>query len=244
MIIVKLGGSIITDKSRYHTFRKTRTSTIIRELSRLEDDMVIVHGGGSFGHIMAKEYGLPGILDEKRRIGTAIVHKDMVDLNQMVTSLLIDHGISAVSIPPSSFIFKGKKDYSVFRAFLENGMTPVSFGDVFIEERGQVGIYSGDSIMLDLAEEFKPARALFITDVDGIYDKNPKLHEDARLLRSIEDKAVFEGTVADVTGGIAGKLDAIKKMRKFVKEIYILNGSDPARMREVGTSDFLGTMVK
>lgn len=243
MIIVKLGGSIITDKSRYHTFRKSATSALIRELSKLEESIILVHGGGSFGHIMAKEYSLPGKLDEKRRIGAAIVHKDMVELNQLVTSLLIDHGISAVSIPPSSFVLGKKHDYSVFHALVEEDMTPVSFGDIYIKRPGYMGIYSGDQIMLDLAEVFHPTRAIFITDVDGIYDKNPKLHEDARLLKSIEEEATFEETVADVTGGIGGKLKTVREMRKFVKEIYILNGREPSRIRELGTKDFLGTMI-
>ncbi len=243
MIIVKLGGSIITDKSRYHTFRKTRTATIIRELSKLDEEMIIVHGGGSFGHIMAKEYELPGGLNDKRSIGAATIHKDMVDLNQMVTSTLIDYGISSLSISPSSFILRGKKDYGFFSTCLEYNITPVSFGDVYLKEPGYIGIYSGDSIMLDLADIFKPSRALFITDVDGIYDKNPKLHSDAKLLKSIEEKATFEGTVADVTGGIKGKLETIKKMRKFVNEIYILNGAEPTRIREIGTHNFLGTRI-
>lgn len=243
MIIVKLGGSIITDKSRYRVFRKRTTGLIIKELADIGGPMAIVHGGGSFGHIMAREYGIPGKLDEKRRIGAAIIHKDMVDLNQMVTSLLIEQGISAISIPPSSHILGEKKNYDLFGSYLDAGMVPVSFGDIFLEDSQHVGIYSGDSIMLDLSEKFGPGRAVFISDVDGLYDRNPKLHRDARLLRSIYDDATFESSVADVTGGIKGKIDTIKKMKEFVPEIYIMNGAEPERLRNIGTKEFLGTVI-
>lgn len=243
MIIVKLGGSIITDKSRYKVFRKTFTELIVRELADLEEEMVIVHGGGSFGHIMAKEYELPGEISEKRRIGAAIVHKDMVDLNQMVNSIMIERGICAISIPPSSFITGAGGNYEIFKSYLEAGMTPVSFGDVYLEDRGRFGIYSGDRIMLDLAKKFRPDRAVFISDVDGLYDKNPKIHGDARLLKSIYDDASFELSVSDVTGGIKGKIEMIKEMKEFVPDIYIMNGAEPERIRQIGTESFVGTRI-
>lgn len=243
MIIVKLGGSIITDKSRYRIFRKRTTELIIKEISRLEDSMIIVHGGGSFGHIMAKEYGIPGSISEKRKIGASIIHKDMVDLNQMVVPILIESGISAISIPPSSIVSYENASYEIFGSYLESGMTPVSFGDVFLSGPGHIGIYSGDRLMLDLASRFKPSRAVFISDVDGLYDKNPKIHREAKLLTSIYDDATFESSVADVTGGIKGKIDIIKRMKEFVPEIYIMNGAEPGRLRELGSEKFVGTRI-
>ena len=230
MIIIKLGGSIITDKSRYKTFRKRITEHIIKELADMDETMIVVHGGGSFGHIMAREYELPGGITEKRRIGAAIIHNDMVELNQMVTSILIENGISAVSIPPSSYILGNRRDYDIFDAYLDAGMTPVSFGDVYLMGGNEFGIYSGDQIMLDLSERLRPERAIFVSDVDGLYDKNPKLHKDARLLRSIYDDATFELSAADVTGGIKRKIETMKKMKEFVPERYMLNGAKPERL--------------
>lgn len=243
MIIVKLGGSIITEKSSYRRFRKRTTGRIVAELAQVEEPMAIVHGGGSFGHIMAKEYALPGKINDKSRIGASIVHKDMVDLNQMVTSILLDNGISAVSFPPSTYICKDGKDYGPMESFLEAGLTPVSFGDIYLKGKDEIGIYSGDRIMLDLSERLKPDRAIFISDVDGLYDRNPKLHRDAKLLRSLFDDASFESGVADVTGGIKAKIDTIKEMKKFVPEIYLMNGAEPERLRNIGTKDFLGTLI-
>lgn len=243
MIIVKLGGSIITDKSRYRVFRKTTTELIVKEIARLDESMVIVHGGGSFGHIMAKEYEIPGSATEKRRIGASIIHKDMVDLSQMVASILIENGISVIPIAPSSIIDYENACYDTLGNYLESGMTPLVFGDVFLSGPGKIGIYSGDRIMLDLASTFKPSRAVFISDVDGLYDRNPKIHSDAKLLKSIYGEATFESGVADVTGGIKGKIETIKKMKEFVPEIYIMNGAEPERLRELGTEKFVGTRI-
>lgn len=86
MKIFKIGGSVITDKAIY---RKAKMETIERIAGVLSGmgEMVIVHGGGSFGHIKAREFGFPGRLDEGgNRMGVAIVHRDMVDLNSLVSS--------------------------------------------------------------------------------------------------------------------------------------------------------------
>ena len=65
MHIIKLGGSVITAKGRYRTFMQKATSRIIEEIAQIKDQIIIVHGGGSFGHIPAHRYGIPGKLDSK-----------------------------------------------------------------------------------------------------------------------------------------------------------------------------------
>jgi len=55
MILIKLGGSIITGKAEYRAFNKDTVSRLADEISRSDKDVIIVHGAGSFGHIIAKE---------------------------------------------------------------------------------------------------------------------------------------------------------------------------------------------
>lgn len=57
--ILKIGGSILTDKSQE---LKARPDVILRlamEISERPEGLVLVHGAGSFGHIPAKRWGLP-----------------------------------------------------------------------------------------------------------------------------------------------------------------------------------------
>ena len=67
MIVVKIGGSLITDNSRYRTFRRSAAEKIVSAISR-ENPAVVVHGGGSFGHIASRKYNLPGPLTEQNAI--------------------------------------------------------------------------------------------------------------------------------------------------------------------------------
>ncbi len=54
MMLIKLGGSVITDKSQYRRFDKDAVSRLCREIAESGKQAVVVHGAGSFGHIVAK----------------------------------------------------------------------------------------------------------------------------------------------------------------------------------------------
>ena len=72
MIVVKIGGSLITDKSRYRTFRRSAAEKIVSAISR-ENPAVVVHGGGSFGHIASRKYNLPGPLTEQNVMSRRLI---------------------------------------------------------------------------------------------------------------------------------------------------------------------------
>jgi isopentenyl phosphate kinase len=243
-VIVKLGGSLITDKGRYRTFRKAETEAVISKLLIMGKEIVLVHGGGSFGHIKAKEYGIPGPVNRKSREGFAVIHRDMLALNQEVTGGLIERGFNPVSIPPANFIFKRSKALSSFRNYMNSGFMPVTFGDVYVKSDSEFGIYSGDNLVLDLARIVMPELVIFISDVDGIYDRNPKIFPDAKLLDNPEEGATFQSSVPDVTGGIQNKLAIMKKVRKYSKSVYLINGLKPERLLELDSQRFIGTVIR
>ncbi|MEM0155395.1 MAG: isopentenyl phosphate kinase [Thermoplasmataceae archaeon] len=243
-VIVKLGGSLITDKGRYRTFRRAETEAVISNLLSFREEIVLVHGGGSFGHIKAKEYGIPGQINEKSKKGFSVIHHDMLSLNQEVSGLFIDRGFLPVSVPPANFLFKRSKALSSFRNYMDRGFMPVTFGDVYVKNEREFGIYSGDTLVLDLARIFLPDRVIFISDVDGIYDKNPKIFPEAKLLDNPEDGASFQFSVPDVTGGIQNKFAVMKKVRKYSKSVYLINGLKPERLLDLDSQRFIGTVIR
>ncbi len=244
MIIIKLGGSVITDKKLYRRFRADAVSSIMDYLKILDDGLIIVHGGGSFGHIKSLEYGLPGPANERSRIGFVIVHRDMSDLNGLVLSAAIERGIPAVTVPFSSISCCGRTDYSIFRDYALNGFVPVSYGDVYIKDEDTYGIYSGDDIVYDLAKLFRPDKVMFLTDVDGIYDKDPKTSADARLLENLESSFALGSVENDVTGGMMNKVKAMRGISEYCNNVYLINGFHPERIISAGKNGFIGTVIK
>lgn len=244
MFLVKLGGSVATVKGRYRYYREKAVAEIFKELLKTGEQFALVHGGGSFGHIMAKEYNLPGPITDRSRVGYSIVHRDMTDLNQRVISTMISSGLNGVGVPPAVFSNATEKLVEVFAHYTELGFYPVTFGDVYLDDaNGSFGIVSGDDLILELARQLKPDRVLFLTDVDGIYNKNPKKSKDAALLKTLEDSAVYENHGTDVTGGMGKKASAIRDITKTGTTVYVLNGNKPHRINDAGTERFIGTVI-
>ena len=73
---------------------------------------------------------------------------------------------------------------STVRAALQAGLVPVLHGDVVLDGVQGVSILSGDTILERLAFHFHPQRAVFLTNVMGVFDRPPEL-EGAVMLREI-----------------------------------------------------------
>jgi isopentenyl phosphate kinase len=214
-----------------------------RESSNMEDrrpGFVIVHGAGSFGHFTAKEYGLKGhslepppsgtgvstdALDRRRdRLGLAKTRLSVQKLNRMVVEQLVEHGVNAVGISPC-FGVPGLETHAnaqsdaqdllqaTVRRTLEAGLVPVLHGDACLYGASGVGILSGDVLMEVLGVQPWISKAVFITDVDGVFDQDPRQNPEATLLRNIGVNATTGEIVAevaasgsshehDVTGGL------------------------------------------
>ena len=105
MQILKLGGSVITDKSKKYSFKKEVVNRLSAEIKKANKELIIVHGAGSFGHILAKEYDLnSGYKNDKQLQGFSLTHAMVQKLNTMVLDSLHEHGIAAVSIPPHAVL--------------------------------------------------------------------------------------------------------------------------------------------
>ncbi len=254
-MLVKLGGSVITRKSRLCTARPAVIARLAREVSSAKDYIILVHGAGSFGHIKAHKFSLQeGYSTSSQLKAISDVQRDMRRLNLVVIDALISSGMRPVSLP-AGVLAKFKDgmmeslDVSPFRRYLQIGMTPVTFGDVVIDGTRQFAICSGDDLMLELSKEFRPVRSIFVTDVDGLYTDDPKSEKKSQMLSeaSVEDIRkldISRRAGSDVTGGIEGKLKKMIESAYFADDCWIINGLKQGRLRDaVLGRKFVGTRV-
>jgi len=240
MILIKLGGSVITDKTQYRTFEKERVARLCDEIKRSGADTIVVHGAGSFGHVLAKEYELDkGLQDFGQVPAVAKVQYDVRELNSMIINELLLAGIPAFSVPPGScFVMnKGKLitgESEVLKAAPHIGIMPVMFGDVVFDRATGFGICSGDQIMEVLCEMYNPKKIVFVSDIDGLFDKDPKYNEDAKLIPSVTSEILkgvnSEGRADDVTGGVRAKMEAMLRISTKDRECVLINGTVPGRL--------------
>ena len=240
MILIKLGGSVITDKSQYKKFNEEQAARLCREIAESGRQCIVVHGAGSFGHVLAKKYRIQDGFREGEQIAAAAeVHHDAMELGMLMTSELMKAGIPAASVAPGNcFVLENGRlivtDDEAVRRMQTIGIMPVTFGDVVMDRVKGFAIVSGDQMMEYMAKVFEPERIVFVSDIDGLYTKNPKLHPDAELIPVVTEETMrsvgTEEDVADVTGGVRNKMEAMLRMCAPGRDCILVNGTVPGRL--------------
>ncbi len=218
MIVCKLGGSVITDKERPETLDAValeRATAAIR--TGLEGPnapaLVIVHGGGSFGHHNASEHGVSTTEGTHDASAVLDIHGAMTTLNAFVLERLLEDGVQAVPVHPFS---AASRDHSgelqlptqQIETLCDEGFVPVLHGDMVVHAGLGATVVSGDELVVELATALESDRVGVCSTVDGV------LADDGTVIDRIEaysDVAAVlgESDATDVTGGMAGKVAAL-----------------------------------
>jgi isopentenyl phosphate kinase len=236
MFIIKLGGSVITNKAKECCFKQEVMDRLAGEIKHANKQVILVHGAGSFGHILAKQYKLnDGFKRKKQAEGFALTQAMVQRLNNLVLASLHNHDIPAVSISPHAILSLSDHnisqiDYNIFKKYLALGFVPVSFGDVALDNQLGFSICSGDLLIQLLAAEFIPEKVIFVIDEDGLYSANPKTNKNATFfeqttVKDLEKLTTSLDTHADVTAGMKGKIHTIKQIAKTGVDTILLNGN-------------------
>ncbi|GFS03180.1 isopentenyl phosphate kinase [Elysia marginata] len=200
MIVIKIGGSAITEKDEMEMLKPAalqKAIDCIRQCVESGASIVVVHGAGSFGHHHAKEFeinkGIPSLMDKKEQenkmLGFSLTRQSVQKLNQLVVKAFLDVGVPAVGCSPCSSWRTRQKELvswpkKTIGHLLDKKLVPVLHGDCCIDETVGCFILSGDTIIKTLCLSFDVRRAVFLTDVAGIYDR-PPFEPGAKLLKSI-----------------------------------------------------------
>ena len=182
MNLVKWGGSLITDKAAAKpTPQRERITALAAALAASDASAVLVHGAGSFGHPLAKRFGLAQGSDGSPEQAAAVVRtrQQVRTLNALVCEALAAAGLEPVPILPSQALRTAGSQTIIdfpaasFEAALEAGRLPVTCGDVTDDNSQGVAILSGDTLMVALARALRPQRALFVINHPGVMDRDP-----------------------------------------------------------------------
>ncbi|MDL2270741.1 isopentenyl phosphate kinase family protein [Methanobrevibacter sp. OttesenSCG-928-I08] len=241
MIILKLGGSILTKKSStIPQIDSENLERIAKEIKKSLDNhnkkLIIVHGAGSFGHPPAKKYNIGKIFKNEeyplKRIGFSTTQNAVKKLNTEICKVFIDNKLPVVTIQPSTFITtsNGRINYGnldLIKKYLDEDYIPVLYGDVVLDDKLKMAVLSGDQIIQYLAMNLESDRIILGTDVDGVYNKNPKTNDDAILFErfnSMDELDSLDSTTnVDVTGGMIGKIKELLELADIGIDSKIIN---------------------
>jgi isopentenyl phosphate kinase len=259
LVILKLGGSVITDKSKPSTPNLRTIRRLASEVSRANvSPLILIHGGGSYGHPEAKAHRITGGLKEKKQLmGFSKTHEAMVSLNKLVVENLLNEGVPAFGMTPSSFIITEAGRIHFFeeaplRQAVETGLIPVLYGDAVLDINQGFAILSGDQIAAYLAVKMNAKRLIMGVDVDGLFTGDPKKVSSASLIKrvtpaeiqSLRNK-ISKALVTDVTGGMLGKVSELVLPVSQGVQALMVNALKPDNVyKALRGEDVIGTRIE
>ncbi len=273
LVFLKLGGSLITDKTKPYTplldMMDDLALQIVTGLQSQPDlRLVIGHGAGSFGHVAASEYktrdGYPrsSPLTHRERDATednywkgyAEVWYQASSLNRYVMEALHKAGLRTIALPPSASVIASDGQVSVWettpiRMALAAGMVPVIFGDVVFDEVRGGTILSTENLFSYLVKAMAPDRVLLAGLEEAVWEDFPARTRRIEQITPASFEEIKHGVgasaAADVTGGMEAK---VREMLDLVQEtpglkIQIFSGTQPGNLVRALLGEILGTEI-
>jgi isopentenyl phosphate kinase len=263
IVIVKLGGSVITDKTALCFFDAKNTLRLAEEIKTSRFFPIIVHGTGSFGKGVLLEHNLPP--DDVTFLGQE--HLDVVtefkqkvrELNSRVVAVFTSVGLKVVSIPGDSlFVFRdgafGNRELVMhdtsLKRQIERRIIPISYGDMVVDYRDRKHDFyacSSDIMVATMAAYLRPEKVIFLTDVDGVY-MQPSPWDIPIFIKEINNSifALLKERISflEVIGEMRDKVYYALKAANYCNECIIVNGRKPGFLQTALTGgEVIGTRI-
>lgn len=204
LLIIKLGGSLLTLKKRTRSFNIANTKLLCKQIAKFyrqnKDNLklILVNGNGSFGHQTVVKYGLKkGFLDDKSTFGYAKLLQDTAKVSRFLADHLLENKVPTVCLQTSNIFTTqngglgsnlrdslGKikiSNLEILDSFLEKNLIPILCGDMVLDDQTGGSIISSDDIPILIAnwagetQKYKLLRIINLGSYDGVWDENKKV---------------------------------------------------------------------
>lgn len=239
--LIKLGGSLVTDKRQPKAFRRETVRSIARQLTEIHKrqpklGIVLGHGSGSFGHFEARKYDADaGVRSAQDRLAFARVGAAASQLSQLILDELLAASLPALRFQPSAMQIARDRSLAQIRLdplrmALEKGYLPLAHGDIALDETIGGCIISTEALFARLVRPLNARRIILLGNVEGVLDR------DGAVIPHITPRNIgrYSGALGasegyDVTGGMAQKVAEMLALaqRHDRLEIVIANGQRP-----------------
>jgi glutamate 5-kinase len=216
-IVIKIGSSSLT--SRHGEISRKKLEKLAEEIVQLKDeghDVVLVSSGAvAAGYRKLGCINRPSTLPEKQ--AAAAIGQGL--LIETYSNFFMSHGYVASQILITRGDFSDEKRYNNVRntinVLLDRGIIPiVNENDTVTVDRLKFG--DNDTLSAKVSGLVEADRLVILSDIDGLYDSNPRKNENANLLERVYDitpeiEAAAGGSDSAVgTGGMKSKIEAVK----------------------------------
>ena len=260
LVFLKLGGSLITDKTRPYTPRLEKLEDLATQIAvalqeKTDLQLVLGHGSGSFGHQAANQFGTRhGVIGSEAWRGFAEVWYQASVLNRLVVEALHRASLPVITLSPAASVtaHEGQVftwDLYPLKTALNHGLLPVIHGDVIFDETRGGTILSTEDLFAHLARELHPSRILLAGLETGVWEDFP---ERTKLIKQLTPQkggqlppGLGRSAGMDVTGGMQAKVTGMLALMDQIPELEVLifSGEEPGNIRRALQGATPGTLL-
>lgn len=258
LTLLKLGGSLITDKRGENVFRQETCARIASEIAQAlaasaDVRLIIGHGSGSFGHVAANRHKtIAGVQTSEQWYGFTEVAAVASQLNDLVVRTLHAAGLPAWPMQPSaSAVARGgviqRMALEPIKAAVEHSIIPVVYGDVALDEILGGTIISTETVLTYLAQNLPVDRIVLAGDVPGVLDEVRAVIPLITPANVEHYRPALGGSGGtDVTGGMLTKVtDMVALVERFPSlEVNIVDGTESGVLKAALTGQRVGTLIR
>lgn len=226
-IVIKVGSAVLTQDNQIAKERMMNLVDLIATLKPKYDIVLVTSGAIAAGYSVLK-------IDKKFPINKkALAAAGQPILMEAYKRKFGLHNIDTAQILVTEDDFDSRKRTTMFQGIintlLENKLVPI------VNENDTISTYEqtfgdNDQLSANVAFAIDADLLVIFSDVDGYYNKNPKEHDDASIIKvvhKINPQALQEASTANhefATGGIVTKLKAADFILKHNKRMFLCNG--------------------
>ncbi|NPA25303.1 MAG: glutamate 5-kinase [Deltaproteobacteria bacterium] len=248
LVVVKLGSAVLTDSGRLkHSF----FARFAREITTLQEQgyrFIVVTSGAVAAGLEALGFSLPPSTIPEKQACAAV---GQLRLMRQYEQEFAARGQQVAQILLTADDIRNRRRYlnarNALKALLGAEILPlVNENDTVVVREIKFG--DNDNLAALLTSLAEVDLLLLLTDLDGVYDCDPKLSGEAALIPVIEE--VDESVTAFVcanktavgTGGMLSKLEAARKAAAYGIPTVIASGLKPGVIGRVLAGESEGTL--
>ncbi len=254
-IVVKIGTSTIAHSTGRLNIR--HTEHLVKVLSDIKNagHQLIIVSSGAIGVGVGKL--LLNSRPEDMPTKQAAAAVGQCELMYIYDSLFggYNHTVAQILITADDITPSKRRENlkNTLSRLLELGAIPI-INENDTLSTAEIGVHNtigeNDTLSAVVAEFLNADLLILLSDIDGFYDKDPRLHSDAQLIRVVE--AITPEIVASAggkgsslgTGGMATKINAAQIMCRSGGDMIILNGQHPELLYAAIEGEVVGTRFK
>ncbi|MCD8094747.1 MAG: glutamate 5-kinase [Ruminococcus sp.] len=246
-VVVKVGTSTLTHKTgRLNIRRVEKLVKILSDIHNAGNDIILV-SSGSIALGMAK-LGLMEKPDDTALKQTCAA-VGQCELMYMYDKYFSEYSLTVAQFLLTKYILledRRKNVENALECVIERGIIPiVNENDTVAIDELELEVGENDSLAATVAQIAKADLLIILSDIDGLYDKDPYRHPDARLVREVteitDEIKALAGGARRGTGGMVTKINAAEKAMKSGFDMIITNGREPENLYKIFDSIPVGT---